>query len=83
MIMQANSGDGGSRPRRPSGSHPWRKHQTPRGDERPPLNHKACMAVSEDELRAVRARAGALSVSEFLRRHFPAELLTMPEGLAG
>lgn len=83
MIMQTNSEDGGSRSRRaPSGSHPWRKHKT-QCDDGPPRNAKACMAVSEDELRALRARAGALSLSEFLRRHFPATLLTMPEGLAG
>lgn len=80
MIMQREEGGAARRPR---ASHPWRRHRSADDEPAPePLNQKACMAVSETELRAIRARAGGRSISEFLRRHFPAEILQLPAGLA-
>lgn len=44
-------------------------------------NLKACMAISWEELKALRQhanRSGAKSISDFMRRNFPPQLLQPP-----
>ena len=79
MVMESDRGD--DRPRRPRLSHPWigRERRVTVTNDAPPRNAKACMAVSSDELHAIRARAGAKSVSEFLRAHLPEYLFQAPD----
>lgn len=83
MIMSNFADD----PRKPSASHPWRKKQPKAESAKSPdpatrLNRKASMAITAHEEKALRARAcraGGLSVSAFLRAHFPPELLIHPD----
>jgi hypothetical protein len=76
MIMAREDGDG--RKRRPASNHPWRRHRTeesaPESDEEPRVL-KVAMAVTRTELVALRSRAGCMTLSQFLRQHFPTELL--------
>lgn len=80
MIMAREDGDG--RKRRPASNHPWRRHRTEESaqesDEEPRVL-KVAMAVTRSELVALRSRAGCLTLSQFLRQHFPAELLQPKE----
>lgn len=75
MIMAREDGDG--RQRRPSANHPWRRHQSEEVEEvsEEPRLHKVSMAVTRTEFLALRSRAGSMTISQFLRGHFPAELL--------
>lgn len=86
MIMQNLSGDG---PRKPASDHPWRTPRTqPENRQNATAttakkrhNRKATIALTAEEEKAIRARAlraGGLSVSAFIRAHFPPELLTPP-----
>ena len=72
MIMAREDGDG--RKRRPASNHPWRRHRTEESAEEPRVQ-KVAMAVTRSELVALRSRAGCMTLSQFLRQHFPAELL--------
>lgn len=75
MIMKAPNG-GGSR-RRPAANHPW-NHAALRATAVPTSTDTRCkkvtMTVTTQELLNIRSRAGALSVSEFLRKHLPSEM---------
>jgi len=76
MIMAREDGDG--RKRRPASNHPWRRHRTADGADdlvEEPRTLKVSMAVNQSELMALRSRAGCMTLSQFLRRNFPAELL--------
>jgi hypothetical protein len=76
MIMA--NGDGGERLRKRSSGHPWnhpelRLHSNNERDE--PRCCKVTMTVTRSEFRAIRARAGSRTVSEFLRGQVNAEIL--------
>lgn len=76
MIMQGP--EGGDRRRSRAPNHPWNHPQlrlaaTPTTVET--RCHKVTMTVTKSEYHAIRSRAGRLTVSDFLRINFPAELL--------
>ena len=79
MIMAMD--DSGRQPRKPAANHPWNHPQsrlaatTHRADAR---TSKVTMVVTRAEFLALRARAGGKTMSEFLRSHFPPELLKHP-----
>jgi len=81
MIMAVN--DGGNRHRSPAASHPW-QHPQRRSKAEPSTTEARCckvtMTVTRTELLTIRSRAGSVSVSEFIRTHFPADLLRPIEG---
>lgn len=73
------------RPRKPAADHPW---ITPRDGEKkpvvkrsPPRTEKATVKLTVDEHQAFRAWALRfhLTVSEFMRRNFPAKFFSQPE----
>ncbi len=82
MIMAMD--DSGRGPQKPAANHPWRRYQNgqsadaqqPRPDAK---TSKVTMVVTRAEFIAIRRRAGSMSVSEFLRQHFPDELFQSPE----
>lgn len=62
----------------PGANHPWRSATNPDAPQQARLERKCTMVVTKAEEKAIRARAlaeGGLSVSAFLRKHFPPELL--------
>ena len=71
MIMARSSGD--SPRRKPDTNHPWRGTAT-NGPPTAARRKIAGMAVTAEELRVLRSRAGSKSISELLREHLPAEL---------
>lgn len=77
MIMAMDNG--GDRHRSPRANHPWNHPQRRlAASETTATETRRCkvtMTVTHAELLAIRSRAKGDSVSEFLRRHFPAELL--------
>jgi hypothetical protein len=78
MIMAME--DGGSRRRSRAPNHPWNHPQLRlAATATNPAEARSCkvtMCVTRTELLALRSRAKGDSVSEFIRQHFPAELLT-------
>jgi hypothetical protein len=76
MIMAMENG-GERRPTRRA-NHPWNHPQlrlTANDEVTETRCCKVTMTVTKTELLAIRSRAKGDSVSEFLRQHFPAELL--------
>ncbi len=82
MIMAMDDGD--RQPRKPAPNHPWNhpERRAAAADlERSQTNartSKVTMVVTRAEFLALRARAGGKTMSEFLRSHFPPELLKHP-----
>lgn len=77
MIMQGPEGD--HRRRSPAPNHPWQHPQLRAAASESSVEPRSCkvtMRVTQAEFHAIRSRAGATSVSEFLRLHFPPELFT-------
>lgn len=76
MIMARDDDDGrqSSPPAKHPWSHPWKRNQADKVSEEPRLQ-KVSMAVTRTEFLALRSRAGSMTISQFLRANFPAELL--------
>lgn len=76
MIMQGPEGD--HRRRSPAPNHPWQHPQLRAAAAESSVEPRSCkvtMRVTQAEFHAIRSRAGATSVSEFLRQHFPSDLM--------
>ncbi len=76
MIMAMDNG--GDRRRARPANHPWNHPQLRLAATETGVESRQCkvtMTVTRTELLAIRSRAKGDSVSEFLRRHFPPELL--------
>ena len=76
MIMQGP--EGGERRRSPAPHHPWNHPQLRHAANASSIETRCCkvtMTVTKAEFHAIRSRAGSMTVSEFLRLNFPAELL--------
>lgn len=75
MIMARE--DDGARRQRPEANHWWKANRT--GNPEPKARiRKLSLTVTMAEATAIRAHAGRIAITDFLRENLPPEIFVMP-----